>query len=145
MNTALFNRIEHSLTQQLNTAIEDIVMSVMETHLECHDFDTQYDAAHDAIGNFEADISELAENMTEFISAQMEQRQQQRLEEVTAMALETFTHTALPAVKAHHEEDGEVDIPARREAWSNFIDSLNKNGEISDYEAHRIDGDVDSL
>jgi len=141
MNKAIFNRIEHALTQQLNTAIEDIVMSVMETQLECHDFDTQYDAAHDAIDNFEADISELAENITESIRAQMAQR----LEEVTAMALETFTHTALPAVKAHHEEDGEVDIPARREAWCNWVDYLNKEGRISDYEAHNIDADVDSL
>jgi hypothetical protein len=116
-------------------------MSVMETQLECHDFDTQYDAAHDALNNFEADISELAENITESIRAQMAQR----LEEVTAMALETFTHTALPAVKAHHEEDGEVDIPARREAWCNWVDYLNKEGRISDYEAANIDADVDSL
>jgi len=141
MNKAIFNRIEHALTQQLNTAIEDIVMSVMETHLECHDFDTQYDAAHDALNNFEADIGELAENISESIRAQMVQR----LEDVTDMALETFTHTALPAVKAYHEEDGEVDIPARREAWCNWVDFLNKSGRISDYEAHNIDADVDSL
>jgi len=141
MNQTLINRIEHSLTQQLNTAIEDIVMSVMETQLECHDFDTQYDAAHDALNNFEADISELAENIGESIRAQMVQR----LEDVAAMALETFTHTELPAVKAAHEEDGEVDIPARREAWCNWVDYLNKEGRISDYEAHNIDADVDSL
>ncbi len=145
MNKDIFNRIENALTEQLNTAIEDIVMSVMETHLECHDFDTQYDAYTGVQSDYAADISELAENMTEFISAQMEQRQQQRLEEVTAMALETFTHTALPAVKAHHEEDGEVDIPARREAWCNWVDYLNKSGRITDYEAHHIDADVDSL
>jgi len=141
MDSALFNRIEHALTQQLNTAIEDIVMSVMETHLECHDFDTQYDAAHDAIGNFEADISELAENVTEAIQGRI----QLRLLEVTDMALETFTHTALPAVKAQYEQDGQPDIPARREEWSNHIDYLNKSGRISDYEAANIDADVDSL
>jgi hypothetical protein len=141
MDSAITSRIEHALTEQLNSAIEDIVMSVMETHLECHDFDTQYDAAHDAIGNFEADISELAENIGESIRAQMEYR----IEDVAAMALETFTHTALPAVKAYHEEDGKVDIPARREAWCNWVDYLNKEGRISDYEAHNIDADVDSL
>ena len=141
MDSALFNRIEHALTQQLNTAIEDIVMSVMETHLECHDFDTQYDAAHDAIGNFEADISELAENVTEAIQG----RKQLRLLEVADMALETFTHTALPAVKAKYEQDGQPDIPARREEWNNHVDYLNKSGRISDYEAANIDADVDSL
>ncbi len=141
MDQNLINRIEHSLTEQLNTAIEDIVMSVMETQLECHDFDTQYDAAHDAIGNFAADISELAENIGESIRAQMARR----LEDVTAMCIETFTHTELPAVKAAYEQDGEVDKPARREAWSNWVDYLNKEGRISEYEAANIDADVDSL
>jgi len=141
MNQALFNRIEHALTQQLNSAIEDIVMSVMETHLECHDFDTQYDAAHDAIGNFEADVSELAENVAEAIQGRM----QFRLLEVTEMALETFTHTALPAVRTTYEQDGITDKPARREAWCNHIDYLNKSGRISDYEAANIDADVESL
>ena len=141
MNQTLINRIEHSLTQQLNTAIEDIVMSVMETQLECHDFDTQYDAAHDALNNFEADISELAENIGESIRAQMVQR----LEDVTTMCLETFTHTELPAVKAAYEQDGQLDKPARREAWCNLVDYLNKEGRISDYEAANIDADVDSL
>ena len=141
MNQTLINRIEHSLTEQLNAAIEDIVMSVMETQLECHDFDTQYDAAHDAINNFEADIGELAENIGESIRAQMVQR----LEDVTTMCLETFTHTELPAVKAAYEQDGQLDKPARREAWCNLVDYLNKEGRISDYEAANIDADVDSL
>jgi len=141
MDQNLINRIEHSLTEQLNTAIEDIVMSVMETQLECHDFDTQYDAAHDAIGNFAADISELAENIGESIRAQMARR----LEDVTTMCIETFTHTELPAVKAAYEQDGEVDKPARREAWCNWVDYLNKEGRISEYEAANIDADVDSL
>ena len=141
MDSAITSRIEHALTEQLNSAIEDIVMSVMETQLECHDFDTQYDAAHDAIGSFEADISELAENIGDSIRAQMECR----IEDVAAMALETFTHTALPAVKAKYEQDGQPDIPARREEWSNHIDYLNKSGRITEYEAANIDADVDSL
>ena len=141
MDKAIISRIEHALTEQLNSAIEDIVMSVMETQLECHDFDTQYDAAHDAIGNFEADISELAENIGESIRAQMESR----LEDVAAMAVETFTHTELPAIKATCEQDGEIDGPARREGFSNWVDYLKKSNRISDYEAANIDFDVESL
>ena len=141
MDKAIISRIEHALTEQLNSAIEDIVMSVMETQLECHDFDTQYDAAHDAIGNFEADISELAENIGESIRAQMESR----LEDVAAMAVETFTHTELPAIKATYEQDGEIDGPARREGFSNWVDYLKKSNRISDYEAANIDFDVESL
>ncbi len=141
MNKAIISRIEHALTEQLNSAIEDIVMSVMETQLECHDFDTQYDAAHDAIGNFEADISELAENICETIRAQMETR----VHHTQTVVFNRYAEEVLPYIKDAHEQDGIVDIPARRESWCNFIDSLNKNGEISDYEAANIDADVESL
>ena len=141
MNQALINRIEHAIAEQLKTALDDIITGVMEDQLECYDFDTQYDATQDAIENFEADINELAENVTEAIQGRM----QMRIMEVSAMALETFTHTELPAVKAQHEQDGIVDIPARREAWCNWVDYLNKEGRISDYEAHYIDADVESL
>ena len=141
MNQALSNRIEHAIAEQLKTALDDIITGVMEDQLECYDFDTQYDATQDAIENFEADINELAENVTEAIQGRM----QMRIMEVSAMALETFTHTELPAVKAQHEQDGIVDIPARREAWCNWVDYLNKEGRISDYEAHYIDADVESL
>ena len=74
MNKAIFNRIENALTEQLNSAIEDIVMSVMENELECHDFDTQYDVYTGVQSDYAADISELAENITESIRVQMENR-----------------------------------------------------------------------
>ena len=141
MNSAIISRIENALTEQLNSAIEDIVMSVMESELECHDFDTQYDAAHDAIGNFEADISELAENIGESIRAQMENR----VHHMQIVAFNRYADEVLPYIKDAHEQDGEVDVPARRESWSNFIDSLNKNDEICNYVAANIDADVDSL
>jgi len=141
MDKALIARIEHAISEQLKTALDDIITSVMEDQLECFDFDTQYEANEDVLANFEADIDQLAENATESIRAVMTQR----IEDVAAMALETFTHTELPAVKAQHEQDGQLDRPARREAWCNWIDYLNKEGRISDYEAANIDADVESL
>ncbi len=141
MNQALINRIEHAIAEQLKTALDDIITGVMEDQLECYDFDTQDDAKDDALTNFEADIDQLAENVTESIRAQMVQR----IEDVATMALETFTHTELPAVKAQYEQDGQLDGPARREAWCNWVDYLNKSGRISDYEAANIDADVESL
>ena len=141
MNQALINRIEHAIAEHLKTALDDIITGVMEDQLECYDFDTQDDAKDDALTNFEADIDQLAENVTESIRAHMVQR----IEDVATMALETFTHTELPAVKAQYEQDGQLDGPARREAWCNWVDYLNKSGRISDYEAANIDADVESL
>jgi hypothetical protein len=141
MNQALIARIENALHEQLNSAIEDIVMSVMETHLECHDFDTQYDTYNDVQCDFAADIGELAENISEVIRAQMEKR----IEALETEMGERFEDEVLPAVKATHELDGQIDRPARRESWCNFIDDLNKSGELSEYEAANIDFDVESL
>tara|TARA_B100000497_G_scaffold113822_1_gene135938 strand:+ start:772 stop:1197 length:426 start_codon:yes stop_codon:yes gene_type:complete len=141
MNSAIISRIENALTEQLNSAIEDIVMSVMESELECHDFDTQYDTYTGVQSDYAADISELAENIGESIRVQMENR----VHHMQIVVFNRYADEVLPHIQAAHEQDGEVDIPARRESWSNFIDSLNKNDEICDYVAANIDADVDSL
>jgi hypothetical protein len=141
MDKALITRIEHAIAEQLKTALDDIITGVMEDQLECFDFDTQYDANEDALSNFEADIDQLAENVTESIRVTMTQR----VETLETEMGERFEMEVLPHVKAAHEEDGVMDRPARREAWCNFIDSLNKSGELTEYEASRIDFDVESL
>ena len=141
MNQALIARIEHAISEQLKTALDDIITGVMEDQLECFDFDTQYEANEDVLANFEADIDQLAENATESIRAAMTQR----VETLETEMGERFEAEVLASLKAIHEQDGEVDGPARREEWCNFIDSLNKSGELSDYEAANIDFDVESL
>lgn len=141
MNQAIINAITHSVTEQLNAALEDIVTSAMETYLKCDDFDTQYDATQEALCNFEADIHELAANVTETIRFSMSQR----IEDLQCELGERFENEVLPHVKTAYEQDGVMDRPARREAWCNFIDSLNKDGELTEYEASRIDFDVESL
>ena len=141
MNQALISRIEHAIAEQLKTALDDIITGVMEDQLECFDFDTQYEANEDVLTNFEADIDQLAENATESIRVAMTQR----VETLETEMGERFEAEVLASLKAIHEQDGEVDGPARREEWCNFIDYLNKSGELSDYEAANIDFDVESL
>ena len=141
MNQALIARIEHAIAEQLKTALDDIITGVMEDQLECFDFDTQYEANEDVLTNFEADIDQLAENATESIRVAMTQR----VETLETEMGERFEAEVLASLKAIHEQDGVIDRPARRESWCNFIDSLNKSGELSDYEAANIDFDVESL
>ena len=141
MDKALISRIEHAIAEQLKTALDDIITGVMEDQLECFDFDTQYEANEDVLANFEADIDQLAENCTESIRAAMTQR----VETLETEMGERFEAEVLASLKAIHEQDGEVDGPARREEWCNFIDYLNKSGELSDYEAANIDFDVEGL
>ena len=141
MDKALLSKIEHNINEQLRTAIEDIIASVMEDVLEVSDYDTHYDVAYDALDTYGGDVEELAENVAQNVLEGFADH----LQQVQTVVFNRYAEEVLPYVKDAHEQDGIVDIPARRESWSNFIDSLNKNGEISDYEAHRIDGDVESL
>ena len=141
MDKALLSKIEHNVNEQLRTAIEDIVASVMESVLDVCDYDTHYDVAYDALDTYGGDVEELAENVAQSVLEGFADH----LQQVQTVVFNRYAEEVLPYIKDAHEQDGIADIPARRQAWCNFIDSLNKNGEISDYEAANIDADVDSL
>lgn len=141
MDKALLSKIEHNVNEQLRTAIEDIVASVMESVLDVCDYDTHYDVAYNALDTYGGDVEELAENVAQSVLEGFADH----LQQVQTVVFNRYAEEVLPYIKDAHEQDGIADIPARRQAWCNFIDSLNKNGEISDYEAANIDADVDSL
>jgi len=48
-----------------------------------------------------------------------------------AEAILEFKADVLPGVRAEYEKDGQVDAPARREAWNNWTDALCKEGRIT--------------
>ena len=141
MDKALLSKIEHNVNEQLRTAIEDIIASVMESVLDVCDYDTHYDVAYNALDTYGGDVEELAENVAQSVLEGFADH----LQQVQTVVFNRYAEEVLPYIKDAHEQDGIADIPARRQAWCNFIDSLNKNGEISDYEAANIDADVDSL
>lgn len=68
-----------------------------------------------------------------------------KLQEQTNMVADRFESDILPFVREEFESDGMKDFPARREAFCNFVDSLNKDGELTDFEASNIDIDTDRL
>ena len=141
MDKALLSKIEHNINEQLRTAIEDIVASVMEDVLEVSDYDTHYDVAYDALDTYGGDVEELAENVAQNVLEGFANH----LQQVQTIVAERFENEVLPSVQTAYEQDGVIDGPARRESWCNFVDHLNKNSEISDYEAANIDFDVESL
>ena len=51
-----------------------------------------------------------------------------------ADACDTFTTEILPMIQEQYEQDGIPDIPARCEAWNNWIDGLNQDDQISDWQ-----------
>lgn len=54
-----------------------------------------------------------------------------------------FRDSGFIAVVLRYEQDGVPDIPARREAWNNYVDMLHKDGMLTDHQAHTLDADVE--
>ena len=50
-------------------------------------------------------------------------------------ACEMFREDILPMIVQAYELDGVRDGPARCETWNNWVDGLNKDGQISDWQA----------
>ena len=59
-----------------------------------------------------------------------------QLDHVTlyADAVQQFEGCVLPMIQEQFEQDGEPDIVARSEAWSDFADDLHANEQISDWQ-----------
>ena len=51
-----------------------------------------------------------------------------------ADACDTFITEILPMIQEQYEQDGIPDIPARCEAWNNWIDALCTDEQISDWQ-----------
>lgn len=49
-------------------------------------------------------------------------------------AIDRFETEVLPWVMEEYEQDGQRDIPARSETWSDWCDSLCKGEEISEWQ-----------
>jgi len=49
-------------------------------------------------------------------------------------AVEQFTDMILPMIEVKEQRLGHVDIPARSEAWSNYVDALHSDEVISDWQ-----------
>lgn len=59
--------------------------------------------------------------------------------------LEQWIEYCLPVIKEQYEQDGIADKPARRQSWANFIDSLERGGQITEELAFNIDANVEDL
>jgi hypothetical protein len=59
-------------------------------------------------------------------------------------AIKHFRDTDFIAVVLKYERDGIADGPARREAFCDCMDMLNKNGDLSAKQVETIDANVDS-
>lgn len=48
-----------------------------------------------------------------------------------AEAVASFKEGVMPGIRDQYERDGVPDWPARREAWNNYTDMLQKDGMIT--------------
>lgn len=138
LSTDQLAELHSTLLTAINAAIEETLEN------ELYNLDTDIDAldvAYEVQSSFQADIEELADNaldkLTEAVGDELAQK--------TQLAISEYKASVLPSIKYAYERDGIVDGPARREAWCNLIDSMNKSGVLSDLMAENIDADVEAL
>ena len=138
LSTDQISNIHSALLSAIHAAIEE----TLENELYTLDKTIEpSDVSYDALSAFQGDIEELADNVLETVTDAFDDE----LAKKTQLAIREFEEVALPHIKAQYEQDGIVDGPARREAWCNWIDSMNKNGVLSDVMAANIDADVEGL
>jgi hypothetical protein len=130
------------LHSTLLSTIQYAISEVLENELYNLDSDIDSsDVSYEVLTSFNADIEELVDNaldkLTEAVGDELAQK--------TQLAISEYKASVLPSIKYTYERDGIVDGPARREAWCNLIDSMNKNGVLSDLMADNIDADVEAL
>ena len=138
LSTDQIAELHSTLLSAINAAIEE----TLENELYSLDSDIDaFDVAYEVQSSFKADIEELVDNaldkLTEAVGDELAQK--------TQLAISEYKAHVLPSIKYAYERDGIVDGPARREAWCNLIDSMNKNGVLSDLMAENIDADVEAL
>jgi hypothetical protein len=138
LSTDQISQIHAALLSTINAAIEE----TLESELYSLDSDIDaWDVAYEAQSSFKADIEELVENVLGTVTVAFFDELAQKKK----LAISEYKASVLPSIKYAYERDGIVDGPARREAWCNLIDSMNKNGVLSDLMAENIDADVEAL
>ena len=138
LSTDQISQIHAALLSTINLAIDE----ALENELYSLDSDIDaWDVAYEAKSSFQADIEELVDNVLDTVTSAFGDE----LAKKTQLAIGEFKATCLPSIKYAYEQDGIVDGPARREAWCNLIDAMNKSGALSDVIADNIDADVEAL
>ena len=126
----------------LKTAVLDAIEETIEYELSELNSDLDsWDIADDIKTAFEGDIDALCDSAGLILIEACGDE----LAKKTELVLAEYKAHTLPGIKYRYERDGIVDVPARREAWSNLIDFMNKDGALTDTEAAQIDFDVESL
>ena len=134
----LTENLTHALIAHTIDDLEDITVFA-DVALDVDAIDLWYEVKSNP------DVTAAFKTVAAAIMMEAETLREIKLAEQTTATVAAYAECVLPYVREQYESDGEKDYPARREAWCNFIDSQNKDGALTDYEAHNMTADVDSL
>ena len=134
------------LTENLTTAliahtIDDLedITTFADVALDVDAIDLWYEVKSNP------DVAAAFKTIAEAIMLEAQTLREIKLQEQVDMVAERYENDVLPYIREQYESDGMKDYPARREAFCNFVDMLNKDGDLTDYEASNIDIDTDRL
>ena len=86
-----------------------------------------------------SDVAADADAMAQaYAEAERDYRRADQLETATDELHARFDVEVLPDVVARYETDGVRDVPARSEAFNDWLDMLHRDGEVTDYVVENI-------
>jgi len=88
--------------------------------------------------DYEPNDAKELEQLLRYAKDQM--RQAESVDEAMSKRdlIQQFRDDILPAIQKRYEKNGRKDIPARREAWNNWLDALEKGGQITVQQAGMV-------
>tara|TARA_R100000808_G_C2126565_1_gene136689 strand:- start:634 stop:1017 length:384 start_codon:yes stop_codon:yes gene_type:complete len=127
------------MTELTDNILESLFDNLSDMDLDIDDCDLWYEVKTNPA------VIEAVKVIATVAAEEAEALRELKLNEKTELIELRFIDEVLPYVREQYESDGIPDRPARREAFSNFVDMLNQSGELTDYEAENIDIDTDWL
>ena len=128
------------IAEKMEDMLDELLVDVAD-ELGLDEVDLDWDVQQALDANCQDKWGVMVDDVTEAV----ENHIQERAKEESNRMLEEWKTWCLPIIKEECEQDGIVDVPARREDWSNFLDAKSKNGELSQFLVDIIDADVESV
>lgn len=137
-NEETVNLIPNDLKEEINTEISEFIEDIISLAADSLDVEEWDLSTH---------INEISfhDRLKRTIHSILDNALDDLIDDKSQALATEWEFDNLPFIKHDMEQDGQVDGPARREDWANFIDMKSKNGELGEFLAFHCDWDVENL
>jgi hypothetical protein len=137
-NEETVNLIPNHLKEEINTEISEFIEDIISLAADTLDVDELDLSTH---------INEISfhDRLKRTIHSILDNALEDLIDDKSESLAAEWENNHLPVLQHQMEQDGQVDGPARREDWANFIDMKSKNEELGEFLAFHCDWDVENV